>query len=409
MLPVTEEELIHDWNRVQGPAEMLPPEVLDLTLVEAAHAPAARHPGLNDRLRLLHQLDELGVDLACVGGTGDDWAESLALVSEIVESRLKMRPAVFCQPDRPALERVAETSEQLGAAIQVLLNAGFSPLQDWKGDAWVAEARARLLESVLFGAGLGLNLTLVVPDAARAHPTWLVETLGPALKNGAERICLVDTTGSATPEGTARLVAFTRELFRRQGATPRIDWFGYNDRGLALANALTALENGATRVHASVLGLSERSGCIPLDLLLINLRLLSALDRNMEALAGACARVAETYQVEVLNNYPVLGKDAFRTGTGVHAAAIIKAERKGFTWLADLIYSGVPAAAFGFEQLIEVGPMAGESNVLHWLARHDLEATPERIQAILSAAKSADHVLSDEEIRAALLVGQAEP
>ncbi len=399
---MTEEELIHDWNRFDGPAAIHAPEVVDLTMVEAAHAPASRHPALSERLRLLHRLDELGVDLLCVGGTGADWPETLALLSEICESRMKARPAVFCQPDRPALERLAETSETLGTAIHVFLNPGFSPLQDWKGDAWVAQARETMLESVMFAAGLGLNVTLNVPDAARAHPTWLVQTLGPALDNGAERVCLIDTTGSATPAGTGQLVRFTRELFARKGLTPRLDWFGYNDRGLSLANALTAHECGVQRVHASILGLSERSGCIPLELLLINLRLLGALDRNMEALAGVCARVAETYQVEVLHNYPVLGKDAFRTGTGVHAAAIIKAERKGLTWLADLIYSGVPAAMFGFEQLIEVGPMAGESNVLHWLARNGLEATPERVQAILQAAKQADHVLSPEEIRAAL-------
>ncbi|GMU55635.1 MAG: hypothetical protein AMXMBFR33_47810 [Candidatus Xenobia bacterium] len=400
---MTEEQLIYDWNRQSGGGELThSPEVLDVTLLEAPHSPAARQPALSERLRLLHQLDELGLDLACLGDAGEGWAETLPLVSEVVESRLKVRPAVVCQSHASELERVAEACEQLGHAIHVLLQCGYSPLQDWKGEAWTAARAERMQESIMFAVGLGLNVTLLCPDAPRAHPAWLVDTLGRALDSGAQRLALVDTTGCATPEGVARLMAFVAELCRRKAAPQRIDWFGFNDRGLALANALTALESGASRVHASVLGLAERSGCVPLDLLLINLRLLGALDRPMEALASVCQRVAETYQVEVLSNYPVLGKDAFRTGTGVHAAAIIKAERKGFSWLADLIYSGVPAALFGFEQLIEVGPMAGESNVLHWLGRNGLEATPERVQALLAAAKSADHVLSDEEIRVAL-------
>ncbi len=400
---MTEEQLIYDWNRQSGAAPLTcSPEVLDVTLLEAPHSPAARQPPLSERLRLLHQLDELGLDLVCLGDAGEGWAETLPLVSEVAESRLKVRSAVLCRNHATELERVAEASEQLGHAIHVLLQCGYSPLQEWKGEAWAAARAERMQESVMFAVGLGLTVTLLCPDAPRAHPGWLVDTLGRALDSGAQRLALVDTTGCATPEGVARLVAFVTELCRRKGLPERIDWFGFNDRGLALANALTALESGASRVHASVLGLAERSGCVPLDLLLINLRLLGALDRPMEALASVCQRVAEGYQVEVLSNYPVLGKDAFRTGTGVHAAAIIKAERKGFSWLADLIYSGVPAALFGFEQLIEVGPMAGESNVLHWLARNHLEATPERVQALLAAAKSADHVLSDEEIRAAL-------
>ena len=64
-------------------------------------------------------------------------------------------------------------------------------------------------------------------------------------------------------------------------------------------------------------------------------------------------------------NYPVLGDDAFRTATGVHAAAIIKAEAKGADWLADRVYSGVPASLVGRKQGIEIGPMSGLSNVKH--------------------------------------------
>ena len=97
-----------------------------------------------------------------------------------------------------------------------------------------------------------------------------------------------------------------------------------------------------------------------------------------------------------------MGADAFRTGTGVHAAAVIKAFKKGDRWLADRVYSGVPADMVGRHQEIEVGPMSGESNVVFWLESRQIPATPERIQAVFQRAKSVDRVLEEDEIRAVL-------
>ncbi len=103
------------------------------------------------------------------------------------------------------------------------------------------------------------------------------------------------------------------------------------------------------------------------------------------------------------------GDDAFRTGTGVHAAAIIKAQAKGETWLADRIYSGVPAAMFGREQEIAIGPMSGLSNVQFWLKKRGFEVDPALCETILKHAKQGDRLLTDGEIlelRTRVLSGQ---
>ena len=95
-----------------------------------------------------------------------------------------------------------------------------------------------------------------------------------------------------------------------------------------------------------------------IDLLLVNLKLLGWIDRDLSALGEYCVAVSEATGVPIPSNYPVIGTDAFETATGVHAAAVIKAYRKGDDWLADRIYSGVPAGDFGFRQKIRIGPMS---------------------------------------------------
>ncbi|HKY05039.1 MAG TPA: 2-isopropylmalate synthase, partial [Blastocatellia bacterium] len=109
---------------------------------------------------------------------------------------------------------------------------------------------------------------------------------------------------------------------------------------------------------------------------------------------------SEATGVPIPVTYPVVGRDAFRMATGVHAAAVIKAFRKGDDWLVDMIYSGVPAGMFGREQLIEIGPMSGKSNIIFWLERHGIEATEERVERIFSHAKQRNCVLTDEEVSA---------
>jgi 2-isopropylmalate synthase len=101
-------------------------------------------------------------------------------------------------------------------------------------------------------------------------------------------------------------------------------------------------------------------------------------------------------------NYPVLGRDAFRTATGVHAAAVIKAFKKNDAALVDAVYSGVPASLVARTQEIEVGPMSGKSNVIYWLESRGLEATEERVDRIFEAAKKSSTVLAEDDIRKAL-------
>src|SRR6185503_17259114 len=95
-----------------------------------------------------------------------------------------------------------------------------------------------------------------------------------------------------------------------------------------------------------------------------------------------CQVVADACALDIPANYPVVGRDAFRTATGVHAAAVIKAFRKKDQALVDAVYSGVPASLIGREQQIDVGPMSGKSNVVFWLERHGHPADDELVDRI---------------------------
>jgi 2-isopropylmalate synthase len=236
----------------------------------------------------------------------------------------------------------------------------------------------------------------------RARPDTLRRLFLTAIRAGARRLCLCDTVGHATPTGAANLVRFAREVVLESGADVELDWHGHSDRGLAVINTIAAIRAGATRVHGCAIGIGERVGNTPMDQLLVNLRLMGWIENDLAALPEYCERVSRTTGVAIPPNYPVVGRDAFRTGTGVHAAAVIKAFRKGEDWLADRVYSGVPAGLVGRRQEIEIGPMSGESNVVHWLERHGIEATTERVRVVFARAKSVDRVLTDDEILAAL-------
>jgi len=242
----------------------------------------------------------------------------------------------------------------------------------------------------------------VTEDTVRAQPATLRRLFLTAIRCGAKRLCLCDTVGHATPTGTANLVRFAREVVLESKADVELDWHGHSDRGLAVVNTIAAIRAGATRVHGCAIGIGERVGNTPMDQLLINLRLLDWIDNDLTALPEYCERVSGSTGVPIPPNYPAVGRDAFRTGTGVHAAAVIKAFRKGEDWLADRVYSGVPASLIGRRQEIEVGPMSGESNVVHWLEHRGIEPTSERVQAVFKRAKSVDRVLSEAEIRSVI-------
>jgi 2-isopropylmalate synthase len=402
-MDVGEAQLIHDWNQAGGDAAAPPRgpvELDDETLRDGLQSPSVRSPAIEEKLGILHLMAELGIESANIGlpGAGPHVvADVTRLAREIVEAKLPIAPNCAARTVLADVEPVVEISQQVGLPIEAACFIGSSPIRQY-AEGWELDRMLRLVEQAVgFAVGHGLPVMFVTEDTTRAAPEDLRRLYGAAVAAGARRVCIADTVGHATPAGAAHVVRFLRGVV---GDEVRIDWHGHRDRGLDVANALAAAVAGADRLHGTALGIGERCGNAPMELLLVNLRLLGWRDGDLSALPAYCELVSAATGVELPPNYPVVGRDAFRTATGVHAAAIVKARAKGHDWLADRIYSGVPASWVGRRQAIEIGPMSGKSNVECWLRDRGIAPEPELVERIFARAKRSDRTLEEPEVLA---------
>ena len=398
-------ELIHDWNR--GATDDRPPLVMldDETLRDGLQSPSVADPPVEKKVQLLHLMDQLGIETANVGlpGAGERQVRDVtALAGEIVSAGLRIRPNCAARTLIRDIEPIARISQAVGLPIESCLFIGSSPIRQFTEGWTIDDILRHTEETVTWAVREGLPVMFVTEDTTRANPEHVRRLYTTAIRCGAKRLCVADTVGHATPEGATRIVGFVRGIVEESGEAVGIDWHGHRDRGLDVANCLAALRAGASRVHGAGIGIGERAGNAPMELLLVNLKLLGWIDRDLTKLAAYCRAVSEACGVPIPSNYPVVGRDAFETATGVHAAAVIKAYRRGDEWLADRIYSSVPATEFGLSQRIRIGPMSGRSNVIWWLEKNGYEASAERVDAVFGAAKDATRLLEDEEIRAVL-------
>lgn len=400
-------DLIYDWNEVERRGPVIPHtiEFFDETLRDGLQNPSVTDPTIDKKLELIHLMDKLGIHEADIGLPGSSqraFEDCLRICQEVVASKLKIRVACAGRTVVSDLTPMVELSQRAGLPVEIYCFVGSSPIRAL-AEEWDLELiKKRSAEAIDVGVKNGLPVAYVTEDTTRSRPEVLSELFRMAIDRGSSRLCICDTVGHSTPDGVRNIINFTRAIIAGSGAkNVGIDWHGHNDRGLGLVNAVWALESGAQRVHATALGIGERVGNAQMELILLNLKLLGLLEhQDLTHLLEYCRVAAEAVGWDVAINYPLFGRDAFRTATGVHAAAIIKAQAKGDTWLADRVYSGVPAGMFGRAQEICIGYMSGASNVKYWLESRNIHASPGLVAAIMARAKESDRILTDPEVMA---------
>ena len=395
-------ELIYDWNTVNAPAKPAQTvSVHDETLRDGIQGPSVRDPEIDVKLRFLHLADQLGVGSIDLGlpGAGPRAVDHVGrLAEEIRDQRLAIKALCAARTLEVDIRPVVEISQRVGIPIEVAAFIGSSPIRQY-AEGWTIEQMVdNTRKAVRFARQNQLPVMFVTEDTTRAHPETLRRLFGAAIEEGAQRVAVCDTVGHSTPDGVRAIIRHVRAILDEMNPRVGLDWHGHSDRGLGLINAIEAALAGADRIHGCALGLGERVGNTHLDLLLVNFKLLGWIDTDLSKLKDMGEVIAQGTGMAIPANYPVLGHDAFRTATGVHAAAIIKAKRKGDDWLANRVYSGVPAEMFGCEQIIEIGPMSGESNVIYWLELKGIEPDPELVRTIVDRAKSGNHLLEEGEI-----------
>jgi len=398
------DDLIYDWNRVEGPELPLakPPLLNDETLRDGLQSPSAVDPPIEKKIQILHLMDELGINSLNLGlpGAGPRAKHDvLRLAQEIVSAKLKIRPNCAARTIESDIRPIADVSQAAGLEIEAATFLGSSPIRQYT-EGWTLDFMLRATENaVKYARSLGLRSMYVTEDTTRARPETIKKLYTAAIECGARSIVVCDTVGHATPRGVRALLKFViEEVVAPTGESIRLDWHGHMDRHLGLVNSLAAYQAGADCVHASALGIGERVGNTAMDQLMVNLKLMGAIDRDLRKLKDYCHAVAGAFGVSIPANYPVFGADAFRTATGVHAAAVIKAYQKHDTELANRVYSSVPSHWFGLDQKIDIGPMSGKSNVIFWLQQHGLQPTDKLVGKILHRAKHANRLLTEAEV-----------
>jgi isopropylmalate/homocitrate/citramalate synthase len=404
---VNTSELIYDWNRLY-PKSLHPPgqvRLTDETLRDGLQSPSVRDPSIQQKIEILHLMESLGISSLDIGlpGAGARAVEhATALAQEIVANKMKITAYCAARTHENDIRPIADIVQKTGLPIEVAAFLGTSPIrrytEGWNGDFLLQTTE----KAVKYAVSLGLEVMYVTEDTTRCDPETVRQLNSAAINYGAHALVLCDTAGHATPVGAVALVKFVLEqVVHPSGQKIRLDWHGHCDRGLAIANSMAALVAGADCVHATALGIGERVGNTQMDQMLVNLKLMGIAPwdhQDLTKLKQYCDAVSFATGVPIPPNYPVVGEDAFRTTTGVHAAAVIKAYKKKDVELANTVYSGVPSHIFGLQQIIDIGPMSGKSNVLFWLEHRGLPANEDVVERIYKCAKASDHTLSEAEI-----------
>jgi 2-isopropylmalate synthase len=412
---MSQEDLIYDWNEIERRGRLIPKGVtfLDETLRDGLQNPSVVDPPVEAKIEILHLMHDIGIHGADIGLPGSSqraFDDVVKMCKAIQSSKLMVKPGVAGRTVVSDVTPMIEVSQRAGMPVEAFLFIGSSPIrqlaEEWDVDL-IARRSAEAIDVAVKG---GLPVCYVTEDTTRSRPEVIRTLFEMAIDHGASRLCVADTVGHATPDGVRNLIGFTKEIVKKKGVNVGIDWHGHNDRGLALENALWALEFGADRVHGTALGIGERVGNAAMELILLNLKLLGLLEeQDLTRLVDYCQTSAKALSWDIAINYPLVGHDAFRTATGVHAAAIIKAQSKGDAWLADRIYSGVPAGMFGRAQEIGIGFMSGASNVTYWLKQRGIEPTKGVVEAVLAKAKKSHHILTEDEVMAVVRGGEHYP
>ncbi|MCS5533169.1 MAG: hypothetical protein NZ736_02795 [Candidatus Poseidoniaceae archaeon] len=410
-----ERALIYDWNTIEYDisrnSNNHPHGVWfdDETLRDGLQSPSARNPTISQKIELLTYMEKLGIQKVDLGlpGAGPFHLEHIdAMLNHIIENDFAIRPGAAVRTLMNDIQPLVDLQQKHGIQIQASAFLGTSPIRQFT-EGWTMERLLSTMETaVSFAVENDVPVMFVTEDTTRSKPEDVKMIYQRAMELGVRRLCVCDTCGHVTPNGVKKLLNFIDEEVIKDSGFMRneieVNWHGHQDRGLGVANNIAAVEAGADVIHGTALGVGERAGNAPLDQTLVNLKLMGVIDNDLTLLDEYVRKANEYIEVPLPHNYPVFGRDAFETGTGVHASAVIKAMKKGDQWLADRVYSGVPAADFGLKQVIRIGHMAGRSNIIWWLEQNEIEVSDDLVAHMFDIAKSQRRNMSDEEIHQAV-------
>ena len=397
------DKLFYDWSKtglseIKSKAKVT---LLDESLRDGIQSSFVKTPNLEEQKRLIQAMDEVGIEFLDIGfpGSGKAVFDTIAaLLAHVRQKSFRIVPTCAARTHRGDIQPIVELSEIFGSAIEPLVFVAASPIRQLV-EEWTSNDILFLIEdSLRFSRSQGLNPTLVIEDATRSSKEILTAIYKLAMELDVHRIVLCDTVGFCTPDSTQRIVEWTFSYFAEHTYKMNLDWHGHNDKGLGVANSIRAFQSGCDRIHGTALGIGERAGNTAIDQLIVNLYLEGYGQWSTSKLKQYIVKSAQAYDITVPQNYPVFGDSVFSTASGIHASAIIKAEKTGNPDLTNYVYSAVPATDFDRKNTIEINATSGKSNVKYFLESKGLTFSDYHINEVLAYAKRIGRTLTSEEI-----------
>ncbi|MCC4242080.1 LeuA family protein [Thalassospira povalilytica] len=303
-----------------------PPRLIDATLREGLQAPNTIFSEL-DIIHIAERIAEGGADMIEVG---HPYVSQKAMLNtrSVVDMQLGVPVLAHARACRPDIHAVYESrADWVGVFLGVneiseksrLGGRDFEALLDIISDA------------ISYAKSLGLSVRFTIEDTSRTDQERMATAYALAIENGADRICFADSVGLMEPKA----VTDTIRNLRQRHPRIEIETHFHNDRGLAMANALAAIDSGADWISVSVNGLGERCGItdhvvLAANLLYLDSRALS--EDQVRSLAHASSIVSRCSGQEISKSSPVLGKYAFTHTARLHVLAVHK-DKRSYEWI----------------------------------------------------------------------------
>ncbi len=356
-------QYLYTWNP-KSSTNLNSVRIEDDSLRDGLQGAFVRKPAIAEKKELLNLSSAVGTQVVMLGFPASSQMEFEScqqLLEHIVLEALPITPRLLARASIQDLEPIVALNRQSPIEVWADFFIGSSPLRRYI-ENWDSDRMIQMIQtSGHFLREQGTRFGISIEDATRTPPDELRQIIETALSVGAEILTLCDTVGEATPTGTTRLVNFVRTLVANSEQNAEIWWHGHNDRGLSLANAIAAAEASADGISGTFLGLGERTGNTPLEQFILYLHSHGSQQFKLSQLVPYCKRLAKLTSTNIPIHAPLIGKQAFATCTGTHAAAIIKARALG-SQFEDLVFSSVPANLLGQRQTLLVGPTSGRAN-----------------------------------------------
>lgn len=368
--------------------------IFDTTLRDGEQSPGCSM-NTSEKIQMAKQLEALGVDIIEAGfpiASKGDFEAVKAIAEEVRSARV----AALCRANKKDIDRAWEAIKHARRPRIHTFIATSDIHMKYKLNKTPDQVLEAIHQNVLYARRYTDDIEFSAEDASRSDIQFLKEAVRVAIGAGATTINLPDTVGYATPKEYGDMFRQIKELVPEAGNV-RLSAHTHDDLGLAVANALAAIENGADQVEVTVNGIGERAGNAALEEVVMALTVRKAyfnaeVNVKTEKIFETSRLLSSIIQVDVPPNKAIVGRNAFAHESGIHQDGVLKNALTYEIMTPQMV--GVPSSK------LVIGKHSGRHAVFHKCRELGYSFTSEQLEAVYQAIMDyADRVkeVSDKE------------